>query len=132
MLKISKKTDYGLLIIAKLLKEEDYVPLAKLVEHTKLPPRFLARISAILARHGVLKSREGRVGGYKLGKLYYEISVYDFFSIFEKNMFMTSCQKKGYKCSFENICQHHRSVQEKLQNVILADLKKVALSELFS
>jgi len=132
MLKISKKTDYGLLIIAKLLKADGYVPLTKLVEHTKLPPRFLARISAVLARHGVLLSREGRVGGYKLGKRYSEMSVYDFFSIFEKNMFMTSCQKKGYKCAFEDICQHNHTIQEKLQDVILEDLKRVSLSALFT
>lgn len=132
MLKLSKKSDYGLLIISKLLHTEEYVPLTKLVEHTKLPLRFLARISAILARNGVLMSREGRVGGYKLGKQFEHVSVYDFLSIFENHLNMTGCQDAGKKCKFDGICMHKDHVQSKLHAVILRDLKKVQLSELFS
>lgn len=132
MLKLSKKSDYGLLIISKLLHTDEFVSLSKLVEHTKLPLRFLARISAVLARHGVLMSREGRVGGYKLGKRFALLSAYDFLAIFENNLCMTGCQGPDGKCKFEHICKHKDPVQAKLQAVILKDLKKVQLSELFS
>lgn len=132
MLKLSKKSDYGLLIISKLLHTDEFVSLSKLVEHTKLPLRFLARISAILAQHGVLSSREGRVGGYKLGKQFPVLTAYDFLSIFESNLTMTGCQDSSGKCRFEHICKHKDSVRCKLQEVILNDLKKVKLSELFT
>lgn len=132
MLKLSKKSDYGLLIISKLLHTDEYVSLSKLVEHTKLPLRFLARISAVLARNGVLASREGRVGGYKLGKQFAVLTAYDFLSIFESNLNMTGCQNPKKKCKFEYICKHKDCVQSKLHEVILRDLKKVQLSELFS
>ena len=132
MLKLSKKSDYGLLIISKLLHTDEYVSLSKLVEHTKLPLRFLARISAVLARNGVLMSREGRVGGYKLGKQFTVLTAFDFLSIFENNLNMTGCQDPNGKCKFENICKHKHPVQVKLHAVILRDLKKVLLSELFT
>lgn len=132
MLKLSKKSDYGLLIISKLLHTDEFVSLSKLVEHTKLPLRFLARISAILAQHGVLSSREGRVGGYKLGKQFPVLTAYDFLSIFESNLTMTGCQDLSGKCRFEHICKHKDSVRCKLQEVILNDLKKVKLSDLFT
>lgn len=132
MLKMSKKSDYGLLTLSKLMKEKDFVPLAKLVEDTKLPLRFLARISAILAGQRVLVSREGRVGGYKLGPRFHDMSVFDFLSIFEKNLFLTSCQRKSYRCKFEGICKHKENVENKLQEVIFSDLQRVKLSELFS
>lgn len=132
MLKLSKKSDYGLLIISKLLHSDEYVSLSKLVEHTKLPLRFLARISAVLAHNGILMSREGRVGGYKLGKQFSFLSAYDFLSIFENNLYMTGCQDKSGKCSFEHICKHKDAVKCKLQEVILNDLKKVKLSDLFT
>ena len=132
MLKLSKKSDYGLLIISKLLHTDDYISLSKLVEHTKLPLRFLARISAILAHHDVLMSREGRVGGYKLGKRYAILSVYDFLTIFEHNLNMTGCQDHSKKCEFEHLCKHKDSVRCKLHDVILKDLKKVKLSQLFT
>ncbi len=133
MLKLSKKSDYGLLIISKLLHTDEFVSLSKLVEHTKLPLRFLARISAVLAHNGVLMSREGRVGGYKLGKRFSQLSVYDFLLIFENNLNMTQCQNKnGKPCTFEEICNHKDQVRGKLHTIILQDLKKVQLSELFS
>lgn len=132
MLKLSKKSDYGLLVISKLLSTDDFVSLSKLVEHTNLPLRFLARISAVLANNGILMSREGRVGGYKLGKRFPLLSVYDFLSVFENNLNMTGCQDKSNKCAFEHICKHKDTVKCKLQKVILDDLKKVKLSELFA
>lgn len=132
MLKLSKKSDYGLLIISKLLHTDEFVALSKLVEHTKLPLRFLARISAILARNGVLMSREGRVGGYKLGKRFSAMSAYDFLVIFENNLCMIGCQDESGKCKFQHICKHKDGVISKLQTIILRDLKKVMLSELFS
>lgn len=132
MLKLSKKSDYGLLIISKLLHTEEYVSLSKLVEHTKLPLRFLARISAVLARNGVLMSREGRVGGYKLGKQFSVLTAFDFLSIFENNLNMTGCQSPNGKCKFEDICKHKDAVRSKLHAVILRDLKRVQLSELFT
>lgn len=132
MLKLSKKSDYGLLIVSKLLNTDEYVSLSKLVEHTKLPLRFLARISAELAHNGVLMSREGRVGGYKLGKRFPQFSVFDFLSIFERNLIMTGCQKEKGKCAFEDICKHKDAVRCKLYKVILEDLKKVKLSDLFT
>jgi len=132
MLKLSKKSDYGLLIISKLLHTEEYMSLSKLVENTKLPLRFLARISAVLAKHGVLMSREGRVGGYKLGKRFPLLTAYDFLAIFETNLCMTGCQEDGHVCKFDKICKHKGPIRMKLQTVILRDLKKVQLSELFS
>jgi Rrf2 family protein len=131
MLKLSKKSDYGLLVISKLLHKDEYVPLSKLVEHTKLPLRFLARIGSELAHSGILISREGRVGGYKLGKRFLLLSVYDFLSVFEHNLHMTGCQDSSEKCAFEYICKHKDSVKCNLQKIILDDLKKVKLSTLF-
>jgi len=132
MLKLSKKSDYGLLLISKLLHSEEYLSLSKLVEHTKLPLRFLARISSILAHNGVLISREGRVGGYKLGKRFPLLSMYDYLCIFENNLKMTGCDNVSTKCAFDDICKHKNSVKCKLQKVILDDLKKIKLSELFT
>ncbi|MFZ2206354.1 MAG: Rrf2 family transcriptional regulator [Microgenomates group bacterium] len=132
MLKLSKKSDYGLLVISKLIGSEEFISLSKLVEHTKLPLRFLARISAILAHHGVLASREGRVGGYKIGKRFLQMTVFDFLSIFETDMVMTGCQCDGKTCKFESICKHKDPVRTKLHAVILKDLQQVKLSELFS
>jgi len=103
-----------------------------LVENTKLPQRFLARISAILAKNDVLISREGRVGGYKLSRRFETMSVYDFVTIFEPHFGQTYCEKRKTKCDFEEICKHKYSIQSKLNTVIVKDLKQVRLKDLFS
>lgn len=131
MLKLSKKTEYSLLLVSMLLDEKDFIPLTKVVEHTELPLRFLARISAVLANNNVLLSREGRIGGYKLAERFYTMSLFDFLSIFERNLNLANCHKKGKKCKFEKICKHKDALQEKLNFVILRDLKQIKLKELF-
>lgn len=132
MLKLSKKTEYSLLLVSLLIEHKDFVPLTKLVEHTELPLRFLARISAVLANNNVLVSREGRVGGYKLSERFYNMSVFDFLSIFEPNLSIVNCHKKGKRCKFEKICKHKNALDTKLNFVILRDLKQVQLKELFT
>ncbi len=131
MLNISKKTEYSLLLLSLLLEEKEYVPLTKLVEHTELPLHFLARISAILANKKVLMSREGRVGGYKLADRFYTMSLFDFLSLFERNLSAIHCQKKGRKCKFEKICKHKTALQTRLYYVVIRYLKQIKLKELF-
>ena len=80
MFTISNKSDYGLILLSQLADKTEYISLKHLVESTNLPPRFIARIAAELVHHGVLISREGKVGGYKLVKSLNNISLYDYLS----------------------------------------------------
>lgn len=128
MLTISNQSDYGILFLEYLSNKKNYVPLSKLVEATKLPRRFLARISATLARKGIVKSKEGKVGGYKLAVNLKKISLYDYLKIFEKDVEMTKCTNENYDCPYDKFCAHKKLLSVQLNDIVVRELKKTKLS----
>lgn len=130
MFAISNKVDYGLLIISKLSRADEYIPLSRIVEETRLPHRFTARIAADLVRHGILISREGKIGGYKLAKELKKITLLEFLKIFEQDIGITKCQDPQYKCSFEHLCSHHSFFRNKLTTIFTKELNNWTLKDL--
>lgn len=130
MLAITKQSDYGLILIAYIYKKDRLVKLSELIEETKLPKRFLARIAAELAKEGLLKSKEGKSGGYLISPKIKTITLYDYLKIFESDVVVCGCFDESYQCKFEDFC-HHKSYIKKNLNVILTnELKKVKLLQL--
>ena len=129
MFNLPKQADYGLIILSLLIKQDKQTPLSSLIKTTKLPQRFLARIAATLVHSGLLKSKEGRVGGYIITKKINSISLYEYLKIFSGDVNFCSC--KTDSCEYEAICQHKNFLQKKLNQLITARLKKVKLLELF-
>ncbi len=131
MFNISKQSDYGLIILSICIKKKGIISLADLVKDTNLPQRFLARISAELAKYGLLISKEGRSGGYKITDKINQISLYEYMRIFEKDVEVTKCCGQEYVCKNESICKHKDFLKTKLNNILKEQLKKIKLRELF-
>lgn len=132
MFTINSQSDYGLIIISSLLKKKDFVPLSELVQDTKLPKRFLARIGSQLANYRLLKSLEGRNGGYKLTDKVKKINLYEYLTIFESDVEICKCCEEDYDCQYKGLCQHGSFLQSKLNKIIIDQLKKIKLVEIFS
>ena len=131
MFTISSQSDYGLIILSSLIKKNNFVSLADLVKDTDLPQRFLARIAAVLAKNGILESREGREGGYKPTRKLFEINLYDYLKIFEDDVEVCKCCEEHYDCQYKNICHHGSFLQNRLTKVLTEQLKKIKLIEVF-
>lgn len=131
MFHINKQTSYALLDIANLIGETQYVPLSVLVRKTQMPRRFLARISSNLVSVGILSSKEGKTGGYMLAKPLQKISLYEFLKVFESDLELVQCQVSGVKCQFERICGHQHFFQNQLTDILVKNLKKYTLADVF-
>jgi len=131
MFTISNSSDYGLIIISYLLKKKEVVPLNELVKGTKLPLRFLARIASELAKHNLLESKEGREGGYKVTDKVKKITLYEYLKIFENDVETCKCGEENYCCDFKDLCQHGGFLQDKLNKILIEQLKKIRLIEMF-
>ncbi len=129
MFTISNQSDYGLIILSYLQKKKEFVSLGELIEHTHLPQRFLARIAATLVNKGFLKSKEGRVGGYKIAKNLKETNLYEFLKVFEGDITTTKCGVEDYDCKFEEICEHKDALRTKVNGIVKGRLERVKLSE---
>ncbi|MDO9028264.1 MAG: Rrf2 family transcriptional regulator, partial [Candidatus Roizmanbacteria bacterium] len=98
MLTITKQSDYGLILISYVYKKNRLVKLSELIEETKLPKRFLARIASQLAKESLLISKEGKTGGYLISPKLKKVSLYDYLSIFENDIAICNCFDESYQC----------------------------------
>ncbi|VVA43351.1 conserved hypothetical protein [Candidatus Roizmanbacteria bacterium] len=130
MLSITKQSDYGLILISFVYKKKGLVKLSELIKETKLPQRFLARIAAELVKNGLLVSKEGKNGGYLATPKIKNISLYDYLTIFENDVIVSSCVDENFDCKFEKICNHKDFIKKRLNVVLTKELKKIKLLEL--
>ncbi len=132
MLSITKQSDYGLILISFIYKKNSLVKLSELIKETKLPQRFLARIAAELVKNGLLVSREGKSGGYLITPKIKRISLYDYLTIFENDVVVSSCVDENFDCKFEEICNHKDFIKKRLNVVLTKELKKIKLLQLIN
>jgi len=127
MFKISKQSDYGLLMLEYLKEKKDFTSLSEIVEKLKLPKRFLARIASKLVSAKIILSREGKVGGYLINPKIKFLSLYDYLKVFEGDLALTKCFDKNYQCQWEKNCNHKKFFNLKLRNTFIENLKKQKL-----
>jgi len=78
--KISVKVDYACRVMAELARLEGSGTLAQIDQRARteaVPASFLAQILGKLRTGGLITSRRGNLGGYKLSRPPEEISLYD-------------------------------------------------------
>jgi Rrf2 family protein len=130
MLTITKQSDYGILMISYIYKKNKQVKLSNLIEETKLPKRFLARIAAELVKNQLLESREGKNGGYLVTSKIKTITLYDYLIIFNDDVSVCNCADDSYFCKFENLCSQKSILKNELNKIIITQLKKIKLIKL--
>ncbi|MDD3648303.1 MAG: Rrf2 family transcriptional regulator [Candidatus Dojkabacteria bacterium] len=106
MLVINKDTEYALLLIGHLADQDKFSSITDIVQKTRMPKRYLARIATELASSEILDSKEGVNGGFKLKRALSRISLYDVLSIFNKELEVVSCESHKYDCKFKDLCKH--------------------------
>ncbi len=133
MFRISRLTDYGIVIMAHLADcEDDTIHNAReLASQTRLPSPVVSKILKLLTRANLLISQRGSKGGYNLARPAAEISVVEMITALEGPVGITECTIHPGACPQEPSC-HVRdpwqringAVQAALENVTLADLAK--------
>lgn len=131
MLSINWQTDYAFIIIHYLSRKESLVSIAEIAKEAAVPKQFAARIASDLAKKGILKSKEGKSGGYTLAKKLKDISVYEVVSTFEKNVQIVSCQKDQFACPLEYTCHHRNFFKNILSTLLTKELQKWNLEEIY-
>jgi len=130
MLKISREADLGLLLMVELSKfpAGKTIGLKTLAKEKGLPYRFLSKMAVKLKKAGLLKSREGREGGYRLARKAKEIKVGEVMRALEGPVAAVRCLQ-GIKCEAEGFCQQ-KKLMSKLSKTMSDQLNKVSLEEL--
>src|SRR5581483_7142066 len=105
MIRISKMTDYALVILAFLTKEpEQFVQTSDIAHNTKVNKPTTAKVLKVLAKHGLLESYRGATGGYKLNRAPEQISVAEIIQILEGPMAIMECNLGKEHCAISRNC----------------------------
>lgn len=110
--KLSHKGDYGLVLVSALVGRTGLVSLRDIVSEKKLPYKFLSQVAGELQKAGILESREGVSGGYRLARVPEKILVREVLDVLEGPMVAEECDH-GDECGCGGTCVHE-AVEEKI------------------
>ena len=131
MFRLSKLTDYGIVVLAHLAKRDGELPHAApdVAREVDLSLPVVSKVLKSLARRGLLDSHRGSKGGYTLVRSPAEITVREMVVALEGPVALTECNVGPYLCEHESGCPvrgpwHviNRVVQDALSKITLEDL----------
>lgn len=131
MLRISKLTDYGTLVLVHLAGGETdrLYPASDVAEGTGLALPTVQKVLKQLAKTGLVESARGADGGYRLARSADEISAAQILDSLEGPVAITECSHDDSHCELESNCQVGGAWQ-KISVAIRAALDDVRLSDL--
>jgi FeS assembly SUF system regulator len=133
MLRISKITDYGIVLLTELARGErgELHAARELSEAVALPLPVVSKTLKALTRHGLLVSHRGAKGGFSLAREPERISVSQVIDALEGPVGLTECTIAGSECQRESICGV-REPWQRINGVIVQALRQVSLADLIS
>ncbi len=135
MLRMSKMTDYGIVLLTELAREAGATRTAReLAGCTGVPMPSVSKVLKGLLHAGLLVSQRGASGGYGLSRPAELIPLTDILAALEGPVALTECGAQGTHvpggtCELETVCRvrgHwriiNRTIQDALGRLTLADL----------
>jgi Rrf2 family protein len=132
MLRLSKKSDYGLIAMKHLAIRQDAGTSSsarEISEAYAIPLELLAKVLQRLARARLLVSVQGTRGGYRLGRAASAISVADVIQAVDGPVAVTACAPDDHTCEQYGTCSI-RDPLWKLKGRIVEMLATVTVAEL--
>ena len=134
MLRISKLTDYGTVLLAHLAGNPDEVcSAAEIAARTGISLPTASKLLKSLARNGLVTSTRGANGGYKLARDASAISAAEIIDALEGPVSITECSAMDSHCDFESVCnvgnawqRINVAIRRALEDVNLIDLTKAS------
>ncbi len=131
MLRLSKKTDYGLLALNYLASEAPAgVASARVIaEKYEIPVELLAKVMQQMARSGLVAASKGAHGGYKLGRDANAITLAHIVESIDGPLAITACGRNDDPCDQYGSCTV-RDPLWKVKDRILSVLQTTTLAEM--
>jgi FeS assembly SUF system regulator len=130
MLRVSKLTDYGTVVMTYLAHEPLSVRnAAEIAEATCVSGPTVSKILKALAREHLVVSFRGVRGGYALARPPAEISMAQIVAAMEGPIALTECSGAPGQCGHEPVCSVRTNWQRINDGVRIA-LEKITLAEL--
>jgi FeS assembly SUF system regulator len=130
MLRMSKLTDYGTMVLAQLAANPSGLSTAgQVADATHLGQPTVSKLLKSLVHAGLVVSTRGVQGGYALARAADSISAAQIIDALEGPVAITECSSSAGGCDLESFCRVgmawqriNRSIRKALESVSLADL----------
>lgn len=132
MLRISKLTDYGTVVLAELAASNgDVCSAADVATATGIGLPTVSKLLKTLARAQLVMSTRGANGGYQLARAANTISAADVIDALEGPVSITECSASDSHCDYESVCnvgsawqRINVAIRQALDDISLADLAR--------
>lgn len=140
MLRLTKITDYGILLLTHMASEQDRLFASNdLSLATRIPSPTVSKVLQALLGAGVLESIRGAKGGYRLARPASEISVREIINCFEGHIALTECNLDEGECEQLPFCttsnnwkRINEAVRDALGSISLKDMTDQDFMPIFS
>lgn len=139
MLRLTKLTDYGILLLTRMASSEQLrFTATELAEMTHIPMPTVSKILQMLLHENLLSSTRGTRGGYQLTRDASQINVRDVINVFEGSIALTECNIEGSTCDQHDVCSTSNNwkriniaVGQALEGISLADMNEQSFVPVF-
>lgn len=139
MIRLSRLSDYGIVILTRLAREQGRaLPASTLAQSTAVSAAMTGKVLKLLARADLLTSQRGAHGGYALSRPPTAVSVAEIIEALDGPIALTSCvDPTAGECGIERLCparanwqRINRAIRDALNGITLADMAQ-AMPEAF-
>lgn len=132
MLRISRLTDYGTLVLANLPSDEDQIlSAADVAAATGIGLPTVSKLLKLLGKANLVTSTRGAQGGYRLSRQADEISAAAIIDALEGPVSITACSASDSHCDLESVCsvgnawqRINVAIRRALEDINLTDLQR--------
>lgn len=133
MLRMSRLTDYGTVVLAHLASNDSTcVSAAEVAQVSGIALPTVSKLLKSLAKAELVRSTRGAHGGYRLARQPQKISAVEVIDALEGPVSITECSSSNSHCDYEHNCnvgnawqRINIAIRRALDDISLADLQRV-------
>ena len=129
---VTREMDYAMRVVRALDSLDGLATAAGVAEREQMPQAVTLKILKRLTTAGIVESRRGPAGGYRLRRSPEALTLYDLFRVFVREPLLNRCQAADYRCENypDGDCGTCRELC-RIQEILDAELRRTPLSRLF-
>ena len=139
MLRLSKLTDYAVVVLVRLARSPDVQTSPGIALATGIPEPTVAKVLKALSGRGLVVSQRGARGGYRLLRGLDAIPVSDVIVAIDGPIALTACVDGSLtECESRGLCPMHgrwdpvnEAIQQALSSITLADMQESSIPAIF-
>lgn len=139
MLRLSKLTDYAVVVLVRLSVTDAVQTSTGIAAATGIPEPTVAKVLKALAGRNLVASQRGAHGGYRLARPLAAIPIADVIAAIDGPIALTACVEGGSgDCDAQSLCPMrgrwdpvNDAIQQALGTITLADMQEASFSRTF-